>query len=208
MDKTSKEPQQGAYLKDLQAQQKIDQKAIEHQYIIENGEKVRLPYRVIRRVVFSDLKKNELADVPHSARLQYRLMLKDAILKASVQFSRSSIAIIYNPKNADNLREKTSLEEIIKFLAKEGVHVDKTQTDDQPYDYYKNFYSYAFNPPSIREHVPYSYTPEEWKKMKPKWEVQRAKNKNKSEEKFKQFQASYIAEHPELAKELNVEAKP
>jgi len=207
LDKTPKESQ-SAYLKDLQGQQKIDEKTIEHQYIMENGNKVRVPYRLIRRVVFSNLKKNELLDLPHSARLQYRLMLMDAVLKASVQFARNSIIITYNPKNADNLREKISLEEIIRFLAKEGVHFDKSQIDDQPYDYYKDFYSYAFNPPSIREHVPYSYTPEEWKKMKPKWEAQKAKGKKVSEEKFRQFQKGYIAEHPELAKELGVEAKP
>lgn len=205
LDNTSKEPQQSAYLKDLEQQQNIDERAIENQYIIENGERIRVPFRMIRRVTFSNLKQSELIDIPHSSRLQYRLMLKDAILKASVQFTKGRIMVIYNPKDADNLREKISLDEIIGFLAQEGIHVNLVDTDDKPYDYYKDFYSYGFNSPSIREHPPYGYTLKEWKKMKPKWEVELKEAREKSKEKFKQYQLEYVAEHPELAKALGIE---
>ncbi|MCL4404501.1 hypothetical protein M1583_00735, partial [Candidatus Marsarchaeota archaeon] len=73
------------------------------------------------------------------------------------------------------------------------------------YDYYKNFYSYAFNPPAIREHAPYGYTIQEWKKMKPEYEKKKAEYRKKSEEKFHNFQMEYLKEHPELAKEYGIE---
>ena len=135
------------YQQDLISTASLDAASLENQYIEENGNKFRVPYRIVRQAVFSKVKQAELKDLEHAARLQYRLMLNDAVLKARVHYARGTITIIYNPPNANNLREKISLEGLKELLAKEGVHVDSASTVDADYDYYKNFYSYAFNPP-------------------------------------------------------------
>lgn len=207
MDKSSKQPQMNEYQQDLINNANIDEEKIRKQYIEENGNLYRVPYRIVKKVIFTDVDKKELKDIPHAARLQYRLMLNDAILKAIVQFSKGRIIIIYNPKSADNLREKISLEEIIDFLASEGVKVQKEKAIEEDFDYYRDFYSYAFNPKQIREHAPYGYSLEEWRKMKPSWEARLAEGRKKSREKFEQWQQSYLEEHPELAAELGVEIK-
>ena len=150
------------------------------------------------------MSKASYPDQPHAARLQYRLMLNDAILKARVNYVKDTITVIYNPEGADNMKEKISLDGIIEFLAKEGVHVDRQHMVDEEYDYYKNFYSYAFNSPSIREHAPYGYTLEEWRKMKPEWERKKAQYKAKSEAKQQAFREEYLRQHPELAEELGI----
>jgi hypothetical protein len=204
MDKSEKQPKMSEYQQDLINNANVNEESIKKQYIEENGNLYRVPYRTVAKVVFSNVDKSEFKDLEHAARLQYRLMLNDAILKARVHYARGNIIIIYNPPNADNLKEKISLDDIIKFLASEGVHVSKDHMVNEDYDYYKNFYSYAFNSPSIREHAPYGYTIQEWKKMKPEWEKKKAKYKKKNEEKFHQFQMDYLKEHPELAKEYGI----
>ena len=50
------------------------------------------------------------------------------------------------------------------MLKKEGIHVDAARMANEDYDYYKNFYTYAYNPPSIRERAPYGYTAEQWRR--------------------------------------------
>ncbi|MCL5679928.1 MAG: hypothetical protein M1465_01120 [Candidatus Marsarchaeota archaeon] len=205
MDKSEKHPKMSEYQEDLIKNANVDEESIKKQYIEENGNLYRVPYRIVSKVVFSNVDKSEFKDPEHAARLQYRLMLNDAILKARVHYARGNITIIYNPPSADNLKEKISLDEIVKFLAGEGVHVSGANTANGDYDYYKDFYSYAFNSPSIREHAPYGYTIQEWKKMKPEWERKKAEYREKNEEKFRQFQMDYLKEHPELAKEYGIE---
>src|SRR5271155_3800014 len=80
-------------------------------YVVENGEKFRVPYKIIKKVIFTELKKEELIDIPHAARLQYRLMLLDPVIKATVDFTKSKISILYNPREAENIREKISIDE-------------------------------------------------------------------------------------------------
>ncbi|MCL4411583.1 hypothetical protein M1329_01450 [Candidatus Marsarchaeota archaeon] len=205
MDRTDKQPQMSEYQKDLLDTASLDTASIENQYIEEHGNKFRVPYRIVRQAVFSKVKQAELIDLEHAARLQYRLMLNDAILKARVHYARGTITVIYNPQSAQNLREKIGLEGLVALLAGEGVHVDAANTVDSEYDYYKNFYSYAFNPPAVREHPPYGYTIEEWRKMKPDWERKTAKGNKSKQDKFTEFQEKYIAQHPELAKELGAQ---
>ncbi len=205
MDKSDKKPKMSEYQEDLIKNADIDDEKIKKQYIEENGNLFRVPYRIVAKVVFNNVDKMDFKDPEHAARLQYRLMLNDAILKARVHYARGNITIIYNPPNADNMKEKISLDEIIKFLNDEGVKVSKDRMVNEDYDYYKNFYSYAFNPPAIREHAPYGYTIQEWKKMKPEYEKKKAEYRKKSEEKFHNFQMEYLKEHPELAKEYGIE---
>ncbi len=206
MDRTDKQPQMSEYQQDLISTASLDAASLENQYIEENGNKFRVPYRIVRQAVFSKVKQAELKDLEHAARLQYRLMLNDAVLKARVHYARGTITVIYNPPNANNLREKISLEGLKELLAKEGVHVDSTSTVDADYDYYKNFYSYAFNPPAVREHPPYGYTIEEWRRMKPGWEKKMTEGRKLKQDRFAEFQANYLAQHPALAKELGVES--
>ena len=74
-------------------------------YITEDGKQYRVPYRTIKQVIFTSLSKEELIDIPHAARLQYRLMLLDPVIKARVDFTKLKMSIIYNPREADNLKE-------------------------------------------------------------------------------------------------------
>ncbi|MCL5093012.1 MAG: hypothetical protein M1128_00915 [Candidatus Marsarchaeota archaeon] len=204
MDKSNKQPSQSAYQEDLKRNSEISAEQITNQYVIENGNKVRIPYKMVREVVFSNISKSDMLDSEHAARLQYRLMLNDSIIKARVHYIRGTIRVIYNPVGADNLREKISLEDIIAFLSKEGVSVDRAAIDDHSYDYYANYYSKTFNPASIREHPPYGYTKKEWIKMKPEWEKRKIKYAEKSEQKQKNFQMQYLIDHPELADAMGV----
>ncbi len=137
-------------------------------FIEEGGKRFRMPYTIIRKVTFSNLDQNELIDIPHVARLQYRLLLFDAVIKAKVDYHKKFIRIIYNPPEADNIKEKISRAKLIEFLAGEGVHVSeaKENMEEVPYDYQKELYNYAYFPPSIREAPPYGWTREEWKKHK------------------------------------------
>ena len=172
------------------------------EYIIEDGKRFRVPYKIIKEVVFTELKKQELIDIPHAARLQYRLMLLEPVIKARVDYTKSKISIIYNPRTAENIKEKMSLEELKDFLAQQGIHVQDSRTEEKDYDYYKNFYSYAYNPPSIRERAPYGYTKEEWQKMKPEWEEKLKKGEELKQEKHREFQEGYLEANPEMAPKI------
>ncbi len=167
-------------------------------YVEENGKRFRIPYRIIKEAVISGINKDDLIDPGHAARLQYRLLLMDAVIKAYVEFAGEKIIIIYNPIGADNIREKTSLEKLVLYLEKEGIHVDKKNIEERDYDYYKEFYSYAFNPKSIREHPPYGYTPEQWKTLKPAWEKKVIEFEKEKLARFREYQKEYEELHPEL----------
>lgn len=146
-------------------------------FIMEDGNALRMPYRIIRQVVFKNLDQKELISIPYVARLQYRLLLFDAVIKAKVDYHKRFIRIIYNPPDADNIKEKISREKLIEFLGSEGVHVkaDAENMEEKPYDYVKELYNYAYFPPSIREAPPYGWTREEWKKEKARKEKEKYK---------------------------------
>ena len=168
-------------------------------YVVENGKKYMVPYRMIKRAVFENIDRKELIDIPHAARLQYRLMLMDPVIKASVDFTKAKITVLYNPADSDNNKEKISLEEITAFLAKEGVMTNPSYTIVEDYDYYKNFYSYAYNPAKIRERAPYGYTMEQWQKMKPDWERKMVEGEAAKKVKFKNFQEAYLDANSDAA---------
>ncbi|MDE1869252.1 MAG: hypothetical protein KGH60_04805 [Candidatus Micrarchaeota archaeon] len=180
----------------------------EDAYVTENGERFRVPYRMIKKVIFSNLKKEELIDVPHAARLQYRLMLLDPVIKAIVNFNKQRITVIYNPRTAPNAKEKISQDEIIDILSKQGVHVDKAHIEENDYDYYKDLYTYASLPPSIRERPPYGYTLEEWKKMKPEWTAKMQELTIEKDKKQIEWQQAYLESHPDIAKQIDPNFKP
>ncbi len=199
MDRNSKIVLTNEYQEDLKKNKDVTQGDLDKQYIIEDGNKFRVPYRIVRMVTFRNVnREGEFRDQPHAARLQYRLMEKDSILKARVNFTKNTITIMYNPKTADNLKDKISLDEIIDFLKTQNVNVSKDAAEDKDFDYVKDFYSYAFNPPSIREHPPYGYTMEEWKKLKSTYQKKLAEGRAKSWDKFKEFQKNYETLHPEI----------
>jgi hypothetical protein len=178
------------------------------EYVDENGKKFRVPYKIIKQVTFSNLKKEELIDIPHAARLQYRLMLLDPVIKARVDFTRLKMVVIYNPRTATNIREKMSLDELKEFLSKQGVHVEEKDTQEEDYDYYKNFYSYTYNPATIRERAPYGYTKLEWQQMKPEVEIRMKEAEKLKQEKFKKFQEDYLESNPEMASTIVPGYKP
>lgn len=152
----------------------------ESYFIEEEGKKFRMPYRIIKKVTFKNLDQGELKDIPYSARLQYRLLLFDAVIKAKVDYHKKFIRIIYNNTEADNIREKISREKLIEFLTTEGVHVktDQENMEEEDYDYHKELYSYAYFPPSIREAPPYGWTREEWKREKERQEREKYKQEH------------------------------
>ena len=102
---------------------------------------------MIKRVTFTNVNKAEMLDIPHAARLQYRLMLLDPIMKASVYFTKAKIIVTYNPDTAYNNKEKISLEDLKEVLKKEGISTDPADLVNEDYDHYKNFYPYAYIPP-------------------------------------------------------------
>jgi hypothetical protein len=186
-----------------------EKKESEFEYqIVENGKIYTVPYRMIKRVTFTNIKKDELVDIPHAARLQYRLMLLEPVIKATVDFTKLKIMVIYNPRTANNNREKMSLEELQEFLVKQGVHTDEKYLEERDYDYKKELYDYAYTPPSIRERAPYGYTMEEWKSMKPEWEKKMVKGEIEKQEKYKKFQESFLEENPEMAAKIDPNYKP
>ena len=201
MDKREEIASKSGFLKDLEDDKDYDDK------VVENGVAFRVPYKMIKETTFSNLSRNELIDIEHATRLQYRLMLLDAVLKARVEFVKNRIVVIYNHAGAENRKPKISVDQLIEFLAKEGVHVDRTSISTADYDYYKNIYSYQFNPPSIRETQPYGWNREEWHKMKGKYATKQEEYNQKKAEAHRRFQDEYLAEHPELAKEMGVEVK-
>lgn len=171
-------------------------------FVTEDGKQYRVPYRMVKKIVFSNLKKEELIDIPHAARLQYRLMLLDPILKAKVDFTKTRVIIIYNPRTADNYKEKISREELIDVLAKQGVHVSLENIEEADFDYYKNFYSYAYSPPAIRESAPYGYSREEWRKFRPEYEKKMAELDVEKKAKFRDWQETYLEGNPEIAPKI------
>jgi len=176
--------------------------------VTENGKSYRIPYKMVREMVITGVDKQELKDIPHSARIQYRLLLLDAILKAKIEFIRGKVTITYNPSGAANSKDKISKEEIIMFFAEQGVHIDPKGITEREVDYINEIYKPQFDPAQIREHAPYGYTREEWKKMKPKYAEKMIKGNRKKQEKFHEWQQSYIRKYPEIAKEYGIEAEP
>lgn len=195
MDRREETKHEGNRYKQELEEQKKKEIDFSKQYIEEDGKKFRVPYRIVKRVVFPGIKKEELRDIPHSARLQYRLLLLDAVLKATVNFTRSTITVIYNPVTSDNLKEKISRQGIIDFLAKEGVNVDADIAREEDYDYVKSFYNYAFNPLPVREHTPYGYTKEQWKELKEAWREKTLQYAITNKESFKKWQEAYYNEY-------------
>ncbi len=178
-------------------------------HITENGKRYTLPYRMIKQVTFTNIRKEELVDIPHAARLQYRLMLLEPVIKARVDYTKSKIVVIYNPREAENIREKMSLDELRDFLSKQGVNsISADNTLEEDYDYKKQLYDYAYTPPSIRERPPYGYTIEEWKGMKPEWERKMVKAEVEKQEKFRKFQEGYLEANPEIVAVVEPGYKP
>src|SRR5580700_1080029 len=112
--------------------------------VMEDGKPIRVPYSMVKEVIFTNLSEIELRDIEHSARLQYRLLLMDPVLKAKVEFIRKKIIITYNPTGAENRKEKISQRELVEFLAKEGVHVNIDYIAERDVDYYNEIYKYQF----------------------------------------------------------------
>ncbi|MGC9129389.1 MAG: hypothetical protein ACP5GB_00680 [Candidatus Micrarchaeia archaeon] len=106
-----------------------------------------------------EVKKEELIDQPHAARLQYRLLANDAIIKAKVHFQKGLIEIYYNPKSKENKSSlpKISLDEIIKILNENGVHPEKNGVKEEIVDYKKTLFDNMFNPKEIRKIKPYGW---------------------------------------------------
>jgi hypothetical protein len=164
-----------------------------NQKIVEEGKTYYIPYGIVRKMVISKVSRAELVDAEHAARLQYRLMLLAPVIKANVDFANSQITVIYNPNTADNNGEKISINGVMQALSKEGVHAGLLNIKDYGYDYYKEFYSYAYSPKAIKEDSPYGHSLEEWRKMKPKWEAKMKESNAAKMEKFRQWQAKYLA---------------
>ena len=125
------------------------------------------------------------------------------MVRAKVEFTWKKITITYNPPESTNRKEKISQQQLLQFLAKEGVYVNPASIAERPVDYFEEIYKYQFEPATIREHAPYGYSKEEWKKMKPEWEKRQQEMIDAKYQKFKNFQNNYLDTHPELAKEYN-----
>jgi hypothetical protein len=171
------------------------------EYVEDNGGKYLVPYRKVRQVAFRGVRREELVDPEHAARLQYRLLLMEPILLAAVDFAEGEIGIFYNPEEATNRNERISLQGIVDFLAGEGVHVDPKGAESKEVDYYASVYGYYHDPKSIRERPPYGYTLDEWKSgMKERYEKNMAGAEKKKLKEWREWQAKFEKEHPELAK--------
>lgn len=199
MDRRDIQRKESEYQQDLKRQEvQYDDK------ITENGKEYRIPFKMVKQVVFSNIRRDELLDLEHSARLQYRLLLMDSVLKAKVEFAKLKITVVFNPTDAINRKEKIDIEGLINFLASEGVTVDKAHIETTDFDYYKEMYAYQFDPATIREHPPYSYTKEQWVKMKADWEKNSKEYEAEKVQKFHEWQDSYLEQHPELAAEMGI----
>lgn len=199
MDKREEEASITRYQQDLQKLRESGKEVDDSKnFVDENGKKYRVPYHMIKKVEFPNISKADMVSQEHAARLQYRLMLLDPVIKAYVEFVKQRITVIYNPDTADNIREKMSQEQLIEFLKNQGINVDRTKMVERDYDYYKEFYGYAFNPKVIREHPPYGHTTEQWKKMKPKWEQSMKEGEAKKQQNHKEYQEKYERLHPEV----------
>ncbi|MGC8479369.1 MAG: hypothetical protein ACP5M9_01735 [Candidatus Micrarchaeia archaeon] len=181
-----------AYEKDLKNSDVYDE------YVTIDGKQFRIPYKMVKEVTFSDVKKEELISIENSGRLQYRFMLLEPVLRAKVEFTKGKITVVYNPLTARNRKEKMSREDIIAFLAKEGVNVSNCPVSERDFDYFVEMYSYQFDPPSIRERPPYGYTAAEWQLMKDDYNKKMNIAKQKTRSKFEEWQNSYAEEHPDV----------
>lgn len=200
MDRRNNIPEESGYAKNLTQVQEYDDK------IVYKGKTYRVPYKVVREAVIT-VSKESMQDLEHAARLQYRLMLLDSVIKAKVEFVKGLITIVYNPKDSPNIKEKASIGELIEFISKEGV-IPEGRFTERPVDYFEEIYKRQFEPAQIREHPPYGYTLKEWKSLKPGWEkLLNEKNASKHYN-FKKFQEKYLEEHPALAAEYHPAAKP
>lgn len=197
MDRRTTAPEESGFLKDLKNEAEEEEYDDKIEY---NGKTYRVPYKMVKEVVFSNLSSAELKDIPYSARLQYRLLLMDSVIRAKVEFIRNRITITYNPTESKNRKPKVSREELIAFLAKEGVNVNMNSISERDQDYVKEIYTYQFEPAAIREHAPYGYTIQEWKKMKPEWQKKQIEQNQAKYEKFQRWQDSYLEKRPELQK--------
>ncbi len=191
-----------AYEKDLKNEDIYDE------YVTIDGKQFRIPYKVVKEVTFSDVKKEELISIENSGRLQYRFMLLEPVLRAKVEFTKGKITVVYNPTTAKNRKEKMSREDIIKFLDKEGVHVSNCPVSERDFDYFIEMYSYQFDPPSIRERPPYGYTAAEWRLMKDEYTSKMNLTKQKTRSKFEEWQNSYAEQHPDVLGEHIKEKLP
>ena len=197
MDRRDDPSQQNVYQKELEEQMSGRQVVYEDQVMIE-GKAYRVPYKAIKEIELSNIKLEEMVDLEHAGRLQYRLMLLEPVIRAKVEFIKGKITVVYNPAGAQNNKPKMSKEEIFSFLEGEGVHADPHNIKERDFDYFKEMYSYHFDPPSIRERPPYGYTMDEWKKMRDKYHGDTEEGKAKARQKFKEWQDGYAAEHPEI----------
>ncbi len=168
----------------------------ESTFISEDGKSYRMPYRAVRRAVLSNLRRDELQDARHAARLQYSLMLLEPVIKATVDFGELKATVIYNPLDADNGMPKTDLGHIEDVLAQQGVHMHPGSVKDESYDYYGQLYSYAYSPRRTRESVPYGHSTKEWKGMERAYESKLAKADKRKLARFRAWQDRYLREHP------------
>lgn len=170
-------------------------------FVEEEGKRYVVPYRIIKRVLFSNISQKELIDIPHAARLQYRLMLLEPVIKATVNYVKGTILVTYNNTGSGNQKEKMSQKEIIEFLGTQNVHVDPNAIDERDYDYYNEFFKHTFSPESVRETAPYGVKIEEWRKIRPEYEAKTKEAFKKKMESFHEWQDSYADEHPEILNE-------
>jgi hypothetical protein len=190
--------EQNLYAKELK-NEKAEEYDTSRDYIAEaDGKKYHVPYHIIKEVTFNNVSHQDLVSMEYAARLQYRIMLLEPVIKARVEYVKNRIIVIYNPTGADNMKDKMSLDELIAFFEKEGIHIEKSAITERDYDYYKEFYTYAHNPERIRERPPYGYTMEEWKKIKPEWEKKMAQADFEKPIKQAEWQAEYAAQYPEV----------
>lgn len=197
MDRRDDPANQNLYQKELEEQLSGKQKIYNDQVLID-GKPYRVPYKIIKEIEFSDVSKDQLIDMEHAARLQYRLMLQESVIRAKVEFVKRKITIVYNPIGAENNKPKSTKEDLISFMEGEGVKVDINKMNERDFDYFKEMYTYQFNPPSIRERPPYGYTMDEWRKMRDEYNKKAAEGREKSYQKFKEWQDSYASMHPNV----------
>ncbi len=191
MDRRQETEHGSKYMQDLEREKTLG-KVVDDWITDEEGNKYRMPYKIIKMVVFSNISKKDMIDTQHAARLQYRLSLLESVVKATVNYAKSKIVIIYNPTGAINRREQISQQGLIDYLASEGVHVDASQIEERDYDYLKEFYSYAYFSPSIREHPPYGYTNDEWKHMRDEYYKKSKEWDAQKLDKFHKWQEEYM----------------
>lgn len=159
-----------------------------------------LPYGIVKRVVFSGISRDEISDIGRAARLQYRLLLLDPVLRAKVDSLGCTITIIYNPETAANRNEKMSLKSIVEFLSRQGVHVSEKRAELSDLEYRREIYDYNYNPSTIRERPPFGYTLDEWRNgMRLKFEESVRAADTKKLAGFRAWQKKFKGEHPELA---------